>query len=307
MMQPQVALHPPRARLSAVGLLRHALNLGPILLVHVGAVAALFIGATWQAWLLVPVFVYIRGFFVAAGYHRYFSHRSFKTSRLGQFLLGVGCCANMQQGPLWWALYHRHHHRHSDDPGDVHSPYHGGLLWAYGGWLFVPLEPEWHYVKDLRRYPELVWLERFWQVPGILLAALCWWIGGWSLLCVGFCVSALISFHGTSIVNTLGHLVGSRRYQTTDHSRNSFLLALLSLGEGWHNNHHHYPHAAQAGFFRWEVDGTFRLIRLLEWLGLVWDVRRVPPHKLHAQAAPTAAASRLWLTSTTTTCSTHSN
>jgi stearoyl-CoA desaturase (delta-9 desaturase) len=276
---------PRRSLISVQTLVRHAVNLAPILLAHVGAVAALFIGGTWREWLLVPLLVYVRGVFVTAGYHRYFAHRSFKTSRLGQFILGVCCCANLQQGPLWWALYHRHHHRHSDGPGDVHSPYHGGFFWAYCGWLFVPLDPEWHYVKDLRQYRELVWLERFWQVPGLVVAALCWWLGGWHLLCIGFCVSAVLSFHGTSIVNTVGHLVGSRRYNTPDHSRNSYLLALITMGDGWHNNHHHYPHSAQAGFFWWEIDGAFRLIRLFERLGLVWGVRRVPPHKLHPSSA----------------------
>jgi stearoyl-CoA desaturase (delta-9 desaturase) len=284
-----IASAPPRRGvISVVNVARHAWNLSPILLAHVGGVAALFISSNWKDWALVFAFVYFRGFFVAAGYHRYFSHRSYKISRVGQFILAVCCCANLQQGPLWWAVHHRHHHRNSDSPGDVHSPYHGGIFWAYCGWLFVPLNPEWHYVRDLRKFPELVWLERFWQVPGILLAGLCWWIGGWQLLCIGFCVSALISFHMSSIVNTVGHLIGSRRYNTPDHSRNSFLLALISMGEGWHNNHHHYPHTAQAGFFWWEIDGTFRVIWLLERLGIIWNVRRVPANKLRANTANSA-------------------
>jgi stearoyl-CoA desaturase (delta-9 desaturase) len=276
---------PRRSRLSFVNVTRHAWNLSPIVLAHVGGVAALFISSSWRDWALVFAFVYFRGLFVAAGYHRYFSHRSFKISRVGQFIMAACCCANLQQGPLWWAVHHRHHHRHSDDPGDVHSPYHGGFFWAYCGWLFVPLNPEWHYVSDLRKFPELVWLERIWQLPGILLAAACWWIGGWQLLCIGFCVSALISFHMSSVVNTVGHLIGSRRYDTPDHSRNSFLLALITMGEGWHNNHHHYPNTAQAGFFWWEIDGTFRVIWLLERLGIIWDVRRVPEHKLAPSSA----------------------
>ena len=216
------------------------------------------------------------------GYHRYFSHRSFKTSRAGQFLIACLCCTNLQRGPLWWAAVHRHHHRHSDGRADPHSPVRGGFLWAYATWMFSTLEqPDWGSVRDLSRYPELVWLERLWLVPGLLLAGLFYLMGGWGTVCLDFCLTAVAALHGASVINSLGHLVGSRRYATPDHSRNSLLLALLTFGDGWHNNHHHYPHAAQAGFFRGELDGSFRLIRLLERVGLVWDVRRVPPNKLH--------------------------
>jgi stearoyl-CoA desaturase (delta-9 desaturase) len=253
-----------------------------MVLVHLGALAIFLTGGTWRDWLLLPLLIYVRGLLVTVGYHRYFAHRSFKTNRVVQFLLGCLCSANLQQGPLWWAAYHRQHHRHSDRPRDVHSPYHGGFWWAYCGWLFVALEDHGHLVRDLRRYPELVWLERFWQVPGLLLAGLCWWLGGWSLVCVGFCLSAVATFHLTFVVNTLGHLVGWRRYATPDQSTNSFLLAALTLGDGWHNNHHHYPHAAKAGFFPGEIDASYRVIRLLERVGLAWDVRTVPAAKLLA-------------------------
>ena len=221
-----------------------------MVLVHFGALAIFYTGGTWLEWLLLPVLMYVRGLLVTVGYHRYFAHRSFRTSRVGQFLLAALCCANLQQGPLWWAQYHRRHHRHSDDANDVHSPFHGGFWWAYCGWLFIPLQDiDRKCLRDLTRYPELVWLERVWQVPGLLLAALSWWVGGWSCLCVDFCLSAVAIFHMTFVVNTFGHLLGSRRYSTADHSRNSFLLALLTLGDGWHNNHHHYPHAASGRVF----------------------------------------------------------
>jgi stearoyl-CoA desaturase (Delta-9 desaturase) len=253
-----------------------------LVLAHLGALAGLLGGAAVPDWLLLPAFLAVRGLTTTVAYHRYFAHRSFKTGRAFQFLLGCLCCTNLQRGPLWWAAVHRQHHRHADGPGDPHSPARGGFLWAYGGWMFAALEePDWGRVRDLTRFPELVWLERLWLVPPLLLAAGCWLVGGWGLVCVGFCLSAVVALHGASLVNTLGHLVGSRRYPTPDRSRNSLVLALLTFGDGWHNNHHHYPHAAQAGFFRWEADGSFRLIRLLEFAGLVWDVRRVPPHKLH--------------------------
>ena len=253
-----------------------------MVLVHVGALGIFLTGSTWGDWLGLALFAYVRGLVSTIGYHRYFAHRSFKTSRPAQFLLACLCSANLQQGPLWWAAYHRHHHQHSDEPGDVHSPHHGGFWWAYCGWLFIPLLPQWRNVRDWRQYPELVWLERFWQIPGLLIAGLCLAFGGWSFLCVAFCLSAVLSFQMTFVVNTVGHLIGSRRYATGDQSTNSFLLALLSLGDGWHNNHHHYPHSAQAGFFWWEVDGAFRIILLLERIGIIWDVRRVPAHKLPA-------------------------
>lgn len=276
MSGPALALTAPkRAALTPLAFLQHSLNLLPMALVHVGAIAIFWTGSHWYEWALLPTVIYFRGIFQSVGYHRYFSHRSFKTTRPLQFLMGFFCCANLQQGPLWWAIYHRHHHKHSDDEGDPHSPFHGGFWWAYCGWLFVPLEPDWRAVNDLRRYPELVWLERFWQVPGVLVAALFWCIGGWSMVAVDFCLSAVIVFHLTFVVNTIGHLIGSRRYDTPDSSRNSFLLACLTQGDGWHNNHHQHQHAAQAGIKWYEVDGAFRLIVLMEKLGLVWNVRRV--------------------------------
>lgn len=260
-----------------------------LVLIHVGALAGLYTGAGWPALLLLAALVPVRGLLTTVGLHRYFSHRSFKTSRAAQFLLGCLCCTNLQRGPLWWAAVHRHHHRHSDTPDDAHSPVRGGFLWAYCGWMFATLEePDWTTVKDLTRYPELVWLERLWLVPAALMAGACWLLGGWQAVCVGFCLSAVVALHGASVVNSVGHLVGSRRYETADGSRNSLVLALVTFGDGWHNNHHHYPHAARAGFFPGEVDGSFQFIRLLERCGVVWGVRGVPAHKLRPPAEPPA-------------------
>jgi stearoyl-CoA desaturase (delta-9 desaturase) len=257
-----------------------------VALIHVGAFCVLFNSPTWLDWLLFPLILYVRSMALAVGSHRYFSHRSFKTSRVGQFLLAWLCCCNVQRGPLWWAAVHRQHHLHSDGPGDIHSPVQGGFLYAYCGWVFVPQkQPDWGSVRDLTRFPELMWLEQVWMLPGLVLAGLCYLVGGWGMVGLDFCVTTVVTLHGAFLVNSLGHLVGSRRYPTPDQSRNSFLLALITFGEGWHNNHHYYPHAAQAGFFWWEIDGSFTLIRALRWLGLVWDVRVVPPHKLHPPQA----------------------
>jgi stearoyl-CoA desaturase (delta-9 desaturase) len=262
-----------------------------LVLIHVGAVGAVFAGVGWEAWLLFAVLLPVRGLTTTVAYHRYFAHRSFKTSRAFQLFLACLCCSNLQRGPLWWAAMHRQHHRRSDLPGDTHSPVLGGVFWAYCGWMFVPAQqPDWGLVRDLTRYPELVWLERLWLLPALLLAGACWLAAGWGGVCLGFCLTAALALHGASVVNTLGHLVGSRRYQTHDGSRNSLALALITFGDGWHNNHHHYPHSAQAGFFPGEVDGSYAVIRLLERLGLVWGVRGVPAHKLHSPGEAASSA-----------------
>jgi stearoyl-CoA desaturase (delta-9 desaturase) len=257
-----------------------------LVLIHIGALATFLVETDWVVWLVFFLVLPVRGLTTTVAYHRYFAHRSFKTSRVFQFILGCLCCTNLQRGPMWWAAVHRRHHRHSDEAGDVHSPFLGGFLWAYVWWMFATIdEPDWNTVKDLRRYPELIWLERLWLVPPLLLVAACWLAYGWSAVCVWFCLTAVMALHGASLVNTAGHIVGSRRYETRDRSRNSLLLAFLTFGDGWHNNHHHYPHSARAGFFRGEIDGSYDVIRLLQWLGLVWGVREVPPHKLHSRPA----------------------
>jgi len=273
-MTPATAHAAPRIALNGMFFLGKTLNLLPLILVHAGAVAIIFTESTLIEWLALPLVVLARGLLVTVGYHRYFSHRAFKTSRPMQLLLAFLGCANLQQGPLWWASHHRQHHSHSDEAGDVHSPYHGGLFWAYFGWLWYPFPDPNHRVRDWRRYPELVWLERFWHVPGLLIAGLCWWFGGVSCLCIDFCLSAVIIFHICFLVNTVGHMNGSRRFATGDHSRNNVLLGVIGVGEGWHNNHHQYPTSAKLGLAWWELDVGYQTIWILERLGLVWDVRR---------------------------------
>ena len=280
----------PRRRSPAAVGYQVVCRTGPLVVVHLGAMAAVLTTPVLLDWVVFAVALYARGLITTIGYHRYFAHRSFKTSRAGQFVLACLCCCNVQNGPLWWAAHHRRHHKHSDTPEDVHSPIQGGFFWAHVGWLFATLEsPGRDTVKDLRRFRELRWLERVWLLPPLLAALACWLVGGWSMLCIGFCLSAVVTFHMSFAVNSVAHLMGSRRYDTPDTSRNSLILAVLTLGEGWHNNHHHYPHTAQAGFFWWEIDASFRLIRLLEKVGLVWGVRRVPAHKRDAGRVEPAA------------------
>jgi stearoyl-CoA desaturase (delta-9 desaturase) len=248
----------------------------PFIALHLGCLAIFWTGAGPTAWVLCGLLYFARMFGITAGYHRYFAHRAYKTSRPVQFLLAWLGCSAMQKGPLWWAGHHRGHHRFSDTPDDPHSPRETSFWWSHVGWVLseeheaVPLED----IQDWARYPELRWLDRNHWVPGLLLAVACFLIAGWPGLVCGFVLSTVLLYHGTFTINSLSHLIGTRRYATHDDSRNNFVLALLTLGEGWHNNHHHYQSSANQGFFWWEVDISYYVICLMALVGLVWDVRR---------------------------------
>ncbi len=231
-----------------------------------GVAIALCLGLFW-----------LRLFGITAGYHRYFSHKSFKTSRAFQFLLAFVGAAAVQKGPLWWAAGHRRHHRYSDQEGDLHSP-RRGFWWAHQAWIFSDEfeETEIERIRDFAVYPELVWLNRWHVVAPVVLGTLCVAIGGFSGFVWGFLVSTTLLWHATYTINSLAHRFGSQRYDTGDDSRNNLWLALLTWGEGWHNNHHHYMAAARQGFFWWEIDVTYYLLRALRAVGLIWDVREPP-------------------------------
>lgn len=248
---------------------------------HVGAVyGVIALGVSWAGLAWAAAMYVVRMFFVTAGYHRYFSHRTFKTSRWFQFVLALGAQATAQKGVLWWAGHHRRHHKHSDDELDVHSPYHGGFWWSHMGWLmgrdFEGTDPA--VIKDLTRYPELRALERLWLVTPIAVGVLAYLVGGWFGLVWAFALPQVLSWHGTFTINSLSHVWGGRRYASGDDSRNNPVLAILTLGEGWHNNHHHFQASARQGFFWWEVDITFYVLRAFEAIGLVRDLRGVPEH-----------------------------
>ncbi len=219
---------------------------------------------------------------ITIGYHRYLSHRSFKTSRVFQFVLAWLGCSAAQKGPLWWAAHHRHHHRTSDTPEDLHSPISHSIWQAHVGWVLSRDSDDTDELKvnDLSRFSELRWLDRYLWGPPFVIGMLCFMAGGWSGLVWGFFVSSVLSHHATFLVNSACHLWGQRRYATADASRNNWFVALLTLGEGWHNNHHHYQSSANQGFRWWEIDVSYYLIRLLALVGLVWDVRTPPPEKL---------------------------
>ena len=248
------------------------------LLIHVGCLAAIWTGVTWQAVALGIVLYGLRIFAIGAGYHRYFAHRAFSTSRIFQFVLAFIAQTSAQRGILWWASKHRRHHRYSDTPEDVHSPVQRGFLYAHLGWIFVPRNfvTDYTAVRDFARYKELVWLDRQPDLPAALLAGATWLIAGWPGLAIGFCWSTVVLWHATFCINSLAHVVGRKRYVTGDQSRNNWLLALLTMGEGWHNNHHAYQASVRQGFRWWEYDPTYYILRVLSWLGIVWDLH-LPP------------------------------
>lgn len=252
------------------------------MLVHVAALAAFWVPFSWNlVWLCLGLY-WLRMFAITAGYHRYFAHRSFKTSRAFQFVLAFIGASSMQKGPLWWAGHHRHHHRHSDRDEDIHSPRRDGLWWAHVGWILSSQydETPTHLIKDFAAFPELRWLNRWHLVPGILLAVLLVVFGGWPAFVWGFLVSTVLTWHATFAINSLTHVFGRRRYRTTDTSRNSAILAVLTMGEGWHNNHHYYQTATRQGFFWWEIDVTYAILKLLSVPRIVWGLREPPERVL---------------------------
>lgn len=257
------------------------LNKAIFLTVHLVCLAAFWTGVDVTAVVIAVVLYWVRMFAITAGYHRYFAHRSYKTGRAFRFFLGWLGCTAMQKGPLWWAANHRDHHRYSDTDKDPHSPITRTVWWAHVGWVLSNDHDEvgWDKIPDMARYPELRWLDKYHIVPPALLGVVIWLLAGWSGLVVGLFVSTVFLYHGVFLVNSAAHLFGKRRYQTTDQSRNNWWVALLTLGEGWHNNHHHYQSCARQGFFWWEIDVSYYILKGLEVFGVVWDVRE-PPRRL---------------------------
>ena len=275
-------------------------------IIHLSPIAAIFTGATLFDWM-VCIFLYVfRMLWITGGYHRYFAHKSYKTSRFFQFVIGFMAQTSAQKGALWWAAHHRHHHRHSDTPADPHSMKIYGFWYSHIGWIVGPdfKETDFKTIGDYAKYPELVWLNKHHLIPPVSLAVLVTALGamvnggsimlmftaaGMSTLLIGFFLSTVILYHGTFSINSIMHHFGKPRYETGDESKNSLWLALLTLGEGWHNNHHYYETASRQGFFWWEIDITWYWLKVLSWLGLIWDMKGVPNHikfskdKEHAQ------------------------
>jgi stearoyl-CoA desaturase (delta-9 desaturase) len=268
-----------------------ALRSLPFVALHLACLAVIWVGWSWFAVGVAVALYGVRMFALTGFYHRYFSHRTFETSRPWQFVFAVLGSSAVQRGPLWWAAHHRKHHRYTDGERDVHSPRQHGLLWSHTLWFLTRtnFRTDMKAVPDLARYPELRWLDRFDVLVPFALAVSLYVLGaaleawapglgttGPQLLVWGFCISTVVLYHATYTINSLAHRFGRRRYETRDDSRNNFLLALITFGEGWHNNHHYYPASTRQGFYWWEIDLTYYILRVLSWLGIVRRLRPVP-------------------------------
>ncbi len=252
---------------------------------HLSALLVVVTPLSWNVAAIAIGGYGLRMWAVTAGYHRYFAHRTYRTSRAFQLVLAVLGATAMQNGPIWWASVHRRHHKHADGPDDPHSPGKHGFWYSHVGWVFdrtVPQPRDESNVRDLTRYPELVWVDRHDWLPLTAYAVACFALGGGPGLVWGFVVSTLAVFHATMLINSLAHVCGSRRYATADRSRNNALLAVVTLGEGWHNNHHHFMSSARQGFFWWELDITYYVLRWLARIGMIWAVREPPATVIRA-------------------------
>ena len=244
--------------------------------IHLAALLVFVVPFSWTAVGLCAGFYCLRLFGITAGLHRYFSHRGFKTGRVFQFILGWLGASAVQGGPLWWAATHRKHHRLSDQEGDPHSPIVKSAFYSHAGWILTPGErdADLNSMKDFDKYPELRVLNTLHYLTVVVQAAICYAIDGWSGVVWGVFLSTVLLWHATFLVNSVCHIFGSRRFETTDASRNNFLVALVVFGEGWHNNHHHYPSSARQGFAWYEIDVTYYILKSLSWVGIVWDLRQ---------------------------------
>ncbi|MEG3183748.1 acyl-CoA desaturase [Novilysobacter erysipheiresistens] len=267
------------------------LRASPFVVMHLACIAVLWVGVSPVALAVAAGLYALRMFALTGFYHRYFSHRTFNAPRAVQFLFAVIGASCVQRGPLWWAAHHRNHHRHTDTPLDPHSPRQHGFWWSHVGWFLTRegFKTDWARIPDLARYPELRWLDRYDTLIPVLLAAALYGLGAWlesaapglgtsggQMLVWGFFVSTVVLFHATVTINSLAHRFGSRRFDTDDDSRNNLWLALLTFGEGWHNNHHFFPGTVRQGFRWWEVDLTWYGLMAMAALGLVRDLKPVP-------------------------------
>lgn len=269
--------------------------------VHAACLLVLWAGVSWVAVATCIALYYVRMFGISAVYHRYFSHRTYKTSRPVQFVLALLGTSAVQKGPLWWAALHRHHHRYADTEQDIHPPTVKGFWWSHVGWVLSNkyVATRMDAIRDFAKFPELRFLNRYHLLAPVGLAAglfgLGWLLSGHApslhtsglqMLTWGFFVSTVLLYHGTFTINSLAHVFGRRRFHTNDTSRNSFVLSLLTLGEGWHNNHHRYPASERQGFYWWEIDVSHYILKAMSWARIVWDLRE-PPRGLYAEAVTT--------------------
>ncbi|MFW1947403.1 acyl-CoA desaturase [Acinetobacter bereziniae] len=262
----------------------------PFIILHVACLGIFYVGVSWFAVTFMLLFYLIRMFSITAFFHRYLSHKTFQTSRIVQFVFVLIGTMSAQRGPLWWAAYHRYHHRFTDTEHDPHSSTYG-FWYSHLGWFLndYNFATRKEVVKDWLKYPELVWLDRFSLIIVLLTAVSIYALGEWlavvypslatsglQLLVWGFVVSTVLLIHATLCINSLAHLYGSRDFETEDQSRNNLFLSIITLGEGWHNNHHYYAGSARQGFYWWQIDITYYLLKMMSWIGLVWGLKPIP-------------------------------
>lgn len=289
------------------------LRVSPFFLLHLACLSVFLVGFSWTALAVAVLTFSVRCFGLTGFYHRYFAHRTFKTTRWFQFVGAMLGNAAAQRGPIWWAAHHRNHHRNSDLEQDVHSPVQHGFIWSHMLWFMTTENhrTDRRAVKDWLKFPELRFLDRVDFLVPALLALAMFGLGellratlpglgtnGWQMLVWGFLLSTTALYHSTFSINSLAHVFGSRRFATNDASRNNFWLALITFGEGWHNNHHHYSASARQGFYWWEIDITYYVLVVLSWFRVVWDLKgvpervlvtgRVPPQSTHRRKAMAA-------------------
>jgi stearoyl-CoA desaturase (delta-9 desaturase) len=261
--------------------------------VQVSAVLVFSVPFSWGLAALWAASHFLRAIGLTLTFHRYLAHRAFQMNRGARFVWALIGTAAMQKGPLWWAGHHVNHHRYADREGDPHSPMVSGVYYAHVGWFLNDakhdrLEASNPVMRDFSKAPELVWLNTYYFVPPLLLAIALYLLGGMPWLVWGFCLPTTTLAHSTFAINTVNHMFGTRRFETIDESRNNALTAFFAVGEGWHNNHHRFQRAARNGFYWWEFDPTWYVIRLMQAFGLVWDVQQVPS-RIYEEAAAVKA------------------
>ncbi len=249
-----------------------------LVLLHIGAIAAFF-AFNWRAFA-VAVFLYwvATGLGISMGYHRLHTHRSYKVPKWMEYFFAVCATMTLEGGPIFWTAIHRIHHQRSDQPGDPHSP-REGAWWAHVGWILMG-ETKHNNTKLLSKYtPDLakdrfyVWLNGYHWLPNVVLAAILAVIGGLPMILWAVCFRVVFGLHATWLVNSATHMWGGRRFATRDDSRNNWWVALISFGEGWHNNHHAHPTSARHGLAWYEFDPSWLQIRLLARLGLAKSIQ----------------------------------
>ncbi|MDA0722905.1 MAG: acyl-CoA desaturase [Verrucomicrobia bacterium] len=260
----------------------------PFILIHLSVIGVLFVNFSWWCVAIAFISYCVRMFAITAFYHRYFSHRAFETNRIVQFLGAFVACSAGQRGPLWWSAHHRRHHKYSDTDLDVHSPKSKSVLWSHALWFMsdYALPTFLREIPDWLKYKELRFINRYDWIPVLTLALFCYWLGetswaiskletsGAQLFVWGFLVPTVALYHATFSVNSLAHIFGKRKFETLDESRNNALVSVLTLGEGWHNNHHFFPSSARQGFFKGQFDPTHRILQVLSFFGFVWGLKK---------------------------------